>query len=183
MPSTPKSRSTGRQRNRRSVRTGLNAENLPPATRLRALKVGQKTLNRYLTCIKEFEAWCRGQGRKVTDAQLDRHVTAYITHLYDHDFDLSAATHTIYGLQLLRCNVAKEAFLVGAKQSLAGWRKMNPGKMRMPVPEEFLWDLGTLAVEEGRLDVAMNLTVQYDGCMRPSECLSLHSSQICPPCR
>jgi hypothetical protein len=98
---------------RRSVNTGLNGEKLPPATRLRALKVGQKTLNRYLTCIKEFEG-CRGQGRKVTDAQLDRHVTAYITHLYGHDFDLSAATYTIYGLQLLRCNVAKEAFLVGA---------------------------------------------------------------------
>ena len=94
------------------MRTGLNAENLPPATRLRALKVGQKTLNRYLTCIKEFEAWCRGQGRKVTDAQLDRHVTAYITHLYDHDFDLSAAAYTIYGLQLLRCN---------DQRGLAGW--------------------------------------------------------------
>ena len=154
------------------MRTGLNGENLPPATRLRALKVGQKTLNRCLTCIKE--------GAKVTDAQLDRHVTAYITHLYDHDFDLSAAAYTIYGLQLLRCN-DQRGLLAGARQSLAGWRKMNPGKMRMPVPEEFLWDLGTFAVEEGRLDVAMNLTLQYDGSMRPSECLSLHSSQICPP--
>ena len=77
--------------------------------------------------------------------------------------------------------MTKEAFLAGARQSLAGWRKMNPGKMRMPVPEEFPWDLGTLAVEEGRLDVAMNLTLQYDGYMHPSECLSLHSSQICPP--
>ena len=59
---------------------------------------------------------------------------------------------------------------------------MNPGKMRMPVPEEFLWNLGTLAVREGRLDVAMNLTLQYDGDMRPLECLPTFFTNL-PPCR
>ena len=164
-----------------SRRTGRNGENLPPATRLKALKVSQRTLNRYLACIEEFEVWCRRQGKKNIYSHLDRHVTAYINYLFDHDYELSTASYIIYGLQLLRCEVSKDAFLVGTKQSLAGWRKVDPGKMRMPVPEEFLWDLGNLAVEQGRLDVAMNLSLQYDGYMRPSECLTLHSSQVCPP--
>ena len=149
--------------------------------RLKALKVSQKTLHRYLACIDEFEDWCRQTHRKALKTCLDKHVTSYVTYLFENDFEITRATYTIYGLQLLRCDVAKDSFLVGAKQCLAGWRKMDPGKMRLPVPEEFLWDLGNHAVGQGRFDIAMNLALQYDGYLRPSKCLSLHSSQVCPP--
>ena len=75
----------------------------------------------------------------------------------------------------------KRTFWFRLNRALAGWRKLDPGHMRVPVPEEFLWDLRFLAVEQQRLDIAMNLTLQYDGYMRPSECLSLHSSQVNAP--
>ena len=67
-----------------------------------------------------------------------------------------------------------QAKLSGVAQD-ESWEDEDASLRRVPM------GFGTLAVEEGRLDVAMNLTLQYDGYMRPSECLSLHSSQICPP--
>ena len=50
--------------------------------------------------------------------------------------------------------------------------------MRKPVPEEFIWDAATLAVEERRLDIVVALSIQYDGYLRPSECLSLTKEHV-----
>eukprot|EP00438_Fugacium_kawagutii_P033213 Skav219766 [mRNA] locus=scaffold4956:106246:106890:- [translate_table: standard] len=51
----------------------------------------------------------------------------------------------------------------------------------MPVPEEFLFDAGVLAIQEDRLDIAVAIALQLDGYLRPSECLGLDISQISPP--
>lgn len=122
-----------------------------------------------------------GEQKKVDKAHLDQSVNSYVTQLYSHSLDLSTASYLVYGLQLLECDVAKEDFLVVSKQSLAGWRKEAPGGMRLPLPEEFLWDAATLALEQGRLVVAVAIAIQYDGCVRPSECLTLTSQQIGRP--
>lgn len=166
---------------KKRARVGLQGKPLPKHLQLRTLKVGQQTLNRYLQCIDQFEEWCKQKRLKTSASFLDRSVTKYITHLYDSDLELSTATYTIYGLQLLRCEVQKDSFLVSAKLALAGWRKTNPGQMRIPVPEEFVFDLCFLALEQNRQDIAMCLCLQYDGYMRPSECLNLRGRQICPP--
>ncbi len=161
---------------RKKARVGLQGKPLPKHLQLRTLKVGQLTLNRYLQCIDQFEEWCKQRRLKTSALLLDKAVTRYITHLYDSDCEISTATYTIYGLQLLRCEVQKDSFLVSAKLALAGWRKTNPGQMRIPVPEEFI-----LALRQNRQDIAMCLCLQYDGYMRPSECLNLRGRQICPP--
>lgn len=166
---------------KKRARVGLQGKPLPKHLQLRTLKVGQQTLNRYLQCVDQFEEWCKQKRLKTSASFLDRSVTKYITHLYDSDLELSTATYTIYGLQLLRCEVQKDSFLVSAKLALAGWRKTNPGQMRIPVPEEFVFDLCFLALEQNRQDIAMCLCLQYDGYMRPSECLNLRGRQICPP--
>ena len=170
-----------KEKKQTKLRTGPAGASLPPSLQLRALKVGQRTLDRYFAAVEAFEQWCRETHRKQFKHNLDKHATSYITHLYEQDMELSTGTYCVYGLQLLKCEVPKEQFLVNTKQALAGWRKIAPGRMRIPVPEEFLWDLGTFAVEQGRLDIAMHLVLQYDGYMRPSECLGLRAGQICPP--
>ena len=143
--------------------------------------MGQSTLSRYLRCIADFEAWLKDRQKKRNAQNLDMQVNRYITWLYDQDAELSVASYLIYGLQLLQCDVHKDSFLVNSKQSLAGWRKKEPGSMRVPVPEEFLFDAMDLALEQQKLDVAMAILIQYDGYLRPSECLTLTRDNVVAP--
>ena len=65
-----------------------------------------------------------------------------MTWMFDHeDVEPWAATYLVYGLQLLRCDVAKQDFLPNSKEALAGWKKLRPGSTRLPVPEEFIYDI------------------------------------------
>ena len=105
-------------------------------------------------------------------------VNSYISFLHSTDQELTVTSYLIYGLQLLQYNVPKEQFLVVSKQSLSGWRRQEPGGMRVPVPEEFVFDCGLLALEEERGDIAMALALQYNGYLRPSEVLGLAARHI-----
>ena len=53
--------------------------------------------------------------------------------------------------------------------------------MRVPVPEEFLFDMGVLILEQKHFDVAITLIIQYNGYLRPSECLGLIIFHVNPP--
>eukprot|EP00438_Fugacium_kawagutii_P020949 Skav211840 [mRNA] locus=scaffold305:781368:784860:+ [translate_table: standard] len=175
----PMPRSMGSKRNVKRV--GLNGEKLSADLGLRALKVTQKTLTRYLTCIKVFEDWARSKRKKTGAKFLDKTVNDYLSFLYQDGAEFSEASYLVYGLQLIRCDVAKQNFLVMSKLSLSGWRKQEPGSMRVPVPEEFIFDVATLAMEKGRLDIAVAMAIQYDGYLRPSECLGLTLQHVNPP--
>ena len=139
-------------------------------TYLTILNLGQ---NRYLLSIQQFEDWARAHKKPKSGKQPDRAVNANHTHLCDSGAEVSDGTYLVYGLQLLRCDVSKALFLPISKQSLSGWRKQCPGKMRMPVPDKFVFDVATLALEEGQLEIALVMAIQLDGYLRPSECLSL----------
>lgn len=160
------------------TRTGPSGKSLPTGIRLRALRVSQRTLDRYFSCCAAFEEWVGRRHQRVTSNNIDSLATSYITYLHENEYELSMATYTIYGLQMLKCQTAKEDFLPCAKLALSGWKKQNPGNLRLPVPEEFLFDLGTHAIETNRLDIAMLLMLQFDCYLRPSEALNLTTDHI-----
>ncbi|CAK9066651.1 Uncharacterized protein SCF082_LOCUS33888 [Durusdinium trenchii] len=123
----------------------------------------------------------KGYALMVTDAA-EAEVTLFLTHLQeDLDSEVSAGTYLVYGLQLLRCTGNKSDFLTESKEALKGWRKRRPGNMRLPVPEEFVYDLATLALDQNRVDLAMLLTVQMDAYLRPSEALDLTKAHLARP--
>ena len=173
MPNSTTSSQGPTSKKRKVNRSGLDGNPLSKDLQLRALKVSQVTLNRYLHSIQVFEQWCSEHRHVSQRASLDSRVNAYLAHLYEEDAEITVASYLIYGLQLLRCKIPKEQFLVESKQSLAGWRRQSPGKMRIPVPEEFVYDLATLALEQRKLDLAMLLVIQLDGYLRPSEAWTL----------
>jgi hypothetical protein len=173
LPNSTTSSQGPTSKKRKVNRSGLDGKPLSKDLQLRALKVSQVTLNRYLHSIQVFEQWCSEHRHVSQRASLDSRVNAYLAHLYEEDAEITVASYLIYGLQLLRCKIPKEQFLVESKQSLAGWRRQSPGKMRIPVPEEFVYDLATLALEQRKLDLAMLLVIQLDGYLRPSEALTL----------
>ena len=146
---------------------------------LRALKVSQKTLDAYHKQIRDFEAWAAPAGQKITKANIDRLVTRYLTRLaLEEEASPAVGSYLIYGLQLLRSTVPRHQFLPNAKEALAGWRKLAPGGMRLPAPEEFVFDFATLALEQKNIDIAFAIVLQYDTYIRPSECLNLTLANV-----
>ena len=98
----------------------------------------------------------------------------YMTQLaLDDMVQPSTGAYLVFGLQLLRCTKPKLEFLPLSKEALAGWRKLAPGGMRLPVPEEFIFDFAHLALDENHVDIAFGMVLQYDTYLRPSECLEL----------
>ena len=164
---------------RKQRRTTPEGGKLPAAVELRALKVSQKTLDAYHRHIKEFDAWAAKKGYKVNARNLDMQVTRYLTHLaLEEEAQPSAGSYLVFGLQLLRCTVPRQSYLPNSKEALAGWKKLAPGGMRLPAPEEFVLDFAYLAVDQGNLDIAFAMVLQYDTYIRPSECLGLKRSNV-----
>lgn len=150
--------------------------------RLRAQKVTQKTLTRYLQEIAKFKMWLRSQKRRWNLSKLDNLATRYITHLQETEMrECHEASYLVYGLQLLHCDGPKQFFLPNTKQALGGWKNQRPGSMRLPVPEEVVFDFVQYFVNENLLNMAMAILLQTHCYLRPSECLSLTRQHVCFP--
>ena len=169
--------STTTPKRRAKPRTTPEGTSLPPLLRLRSLKVTQKTLDSYHRHVRDFEAWAKAHKHRVTKHNLDGLGTLYLNFLAEdndnEEIQPSVGAYVIYGLQLLRNEGPKRDFLPNAKEALSGWKKLQPGGMRLPVPEEFVYDLGLLALHQQRGDLAFAVALQYDTYMRPSELLGL----------
>ena len=160
-------------------RTQPDGSALPVHLQPRTLKVTQRTLDSYHKHIREFETWARERGHRVNANSLDRLVVRYMTELALEDMvQPSVGAYLVFGLQLLRCTKPRVEFLPLAKEALAGWRKLVPGGMRLPVPEEFIFDYAHLALDDGLLDIAFGMILQYDTYLRPSECLALTHAHL-----
>jgi len=96
------------------------------------------------------------------------------------DAEPRVGAYLIYGLQLLRCTVPKSQFLPNAKEALISWKKLRPGAMQLPAPEEILFDI-LMEVGRTRLDLMLLGLLQFDACMRPGETLSLRKEHVVPP--
>lgn len=163
-------------------RVGPSGRALSGATRLKALKVTQRTLDKYNLEIERFENWMKAKSRKITRARLDQHVCSYLGHLHDEkDVEPHHAAYLIYGLQLLRNDGPKQDFLPQSKEALAGWRKEKPGTTRLPVPEEFVFDVASRMLDSGRVDIAVAMTLQLHCYLRPSEVLALTKAHVSAP--
>ena len=148
---------------------------------LRSLKVSQTTLTRYQRSILCFETWCKQQPKYFQQKSLDQRVNRFLHEIFQEGAEITEGTYLVYGLQMLKCSVPKDHFLVESKQSLSGWRKQCPGDMRIPVPEEFIYDFAFHALDLGRPDIAMLMMVQYDGFLRPSEAVGLTVEHVVKP--
>eukprot|EP00438_Fugacium_kawagutii_P016544 Skav227305 [mRNA] locus=scaffold2645:304397:305724:- [translate_table: standard] len=92
-------------------------------------------------------------------------------------------SYTVFGYQFLFNRGSDKEFLPCSKKSLKAWKKRQPSKMRLPVPEEVIFALGTVMLEQGHLMSACAMALQYQTYLRPSEVITLQHHQLCPPVR
>lgn len=177
--------STNRKSSRTlTPRTDLQNRPLPVALRLRAQKVSQKTLHRYLQEIEEFKGWLQQRKLAWSSKRLDALATRYITHLQETEKrEVHQATYFVYGMQLLHCDGPKAFFLPNTKQALSGWKCQNPGRMRLPLPEEVIFDLACQFSQADQPMLAMAILLQMHCYLRPSECIGLTRDNVCFPAK
>ena len=165
-----------------AVRVDLANKPLPVQLRLRAQRVTQKTLNRYLAEIELFRHWLKECKMSWSSKKLDSYATRYITFLQETEKrEVHQATYFVYGLQLLHCDVPRQFFLPNAKLALSGWKHQQPGSMRLPVPEEVVFDIAIYFLSLAEIEMAMALVLQMHCYLRPSECLGLTKEHVCFP--
>ena len=160
----------------------LEGRSLPKSVRLRAARVSQKTLDRYHVQIRHFKLWCQEHNLNLTQKNMDDRLVRYMDwHYYHEDTEPNNCAYVIYGLQLLECKVPKNQFLPNAKETLNSWRRLKPGTMKLPVPEEIVYDVA-LHLGATNLDLCLLMLVQFDAYLRPSEALGLKVEHLVPPC-
>ena len=167
-------------------RVDLTKRPIEGPRKLATLKVTQKTLDKYHLEIERFSHWLglkHGKFPFFRDAaKLDRQVGLYMNYLHDEmEVEPHHASYLIYGLQLLHNTGPKGHFLCGAKDALAGWNKERPGRSRLPLPEECIFDVAATLLDQGRLDVAMAMVLQFHCYLRPSEVLGLTKDHVAEP--
>ena len=167
-------------------RVDLNKQAIQGPHKLAALKVTQRTLDKYLLEIERFKNWLvssHGKNPSFRDvSKLDRQVSFYMNYLHDElETETHHAAYLIYGLQLLHSTGPKEQFLCRSKDGLAGWRMQKPGKSRLPMPEECIFVVASDILDQGRADVAMAMILQYHCYLRPSEVLGLTKDHVASP--
>ena len=160
---------------------GLDGGSLPPAIRLRCSRVTQKTLDQYQMAIARFEQWCKHSCGRLSHSSLDGKVVRFLTFLHEvEDAEPRQGAYLIYGLQLMRCQMPKHLYLPNSKEALSSWRKLRPGSMQLPVPEEIVYDV-LMEVGRTKPDLFFLGLVQFDCCLRPSEALQLCRDHVVPP--
>lgn len=176
----------GGSKHKLPVRVNLDKRPITGPHKLAALKATQKTLDKYHLEIDRFSHWHgkrHGKSPMFKDSvKLDRQVGLYMNYLHDElEMEPHHASYLIYGLQLLHNPGPKEQFLCRSKDSLAGWRKERPGRSRLPMPEECIWDVATALLDKARVDAAMAMVLQYHCYLRPSEVLGLTRDHVAFP--
>eukprot|EP00435_Cladocopium_sp_Y103_P040010 s704_g10.t2 len=167
-------------------RVDLQKQPITGPHKLAALKVTQKTLDKYQLEIERFSHWLaetHGKNPSFKNlTKLDQQVGLYLNYLHDDvEVEPHHASYLIYGLQLLHNTGPKTHFLCLSKESLAGWRKQQPGRSRLPMPEECVFDVARAMMDSGHLDLAMAVVLQFHCYLRPTEVLTLTKDHVARP--
>ena len=65
------------------------------------------------------------------------------------------------------------SILPATSRTLAGWRRLEPGLSRPPVPEAVLWGIAERFLLRGRSQLAFICVLRVELYLWPSECLGL----------
>ena len=168
----------------RRKRLEPEGQTVPLGLRLRSQKVRQITLDKYMLRIKNAEHWfVKHRIKHDTDEDLDRALCLFFDYLSERSprEEPTVGAYSIYGYQLLKCNVPTHLYLPNAKQQLAGWRHSMPGGMSFGVAEEIADECCVTALENGAVEFALAAQLELDTYFRPTEVLTLRCGQITLP--
>ena len=113
----------------------------------------------------------------------DEVLEKYLEHLFEENLCYETGSRVLAGLRWADPALPgpqKVAF-PRATRILAGWRRIEPGMSRPPIPFEVAALIAKHLIAAGRPELALLTMVCFEGYLRPSEGLALAWWQIIPP--
>lgn len=163
-----------------STKTAKN----PQMTVLQEASVSETSLQAYSTHWESMKPFMqKGNGKLKPAKEVDRLLSNYLEELCMDGEDLSSAQYAVAALQFLNPDLKSPGVqkLPQAKQSLKGWKRLAPGKSRMPVPWEVTCLLVMHALEKRLKHLAFHMLVMFTLYLRPTEALRLRKCDVVPP--
>lgn len=130
------------------------------------------TLGKYTKALNLFLAFCSQRGFRVGGArEVDRHLAAYIQHLFDTGQPFHLASCAVFGVQHHAPWMAQH--LAASKLALKGWHRLQPSESHPPLTWELTCLLAVWLAIRGERDAALALLLGFDCYLRISEILGL----------
>ncbi|CAE7231430.1 gag-pro-pol [Symbiodinium sp. CCMP2456] len=155
-----------------------------PGVTLAEVSVSEACRERYQSLWREFY---RRTGlsveRQLPAYEVDTSLSHVLDELFNEGEDLSMGQYMVaavlYKLPYLKS--PKQVLLPFVKQSLQGWKRLDPPKSRLPLPWEIVCLLAIMALAMGEVEIAMFMLVSFVCYLRPGEAGRLRVGDLVPP--
>ena len=144
-------------------------------------RVSARTADNYRSAYRAFASWAAQKNLSVSANHLDRNLRKYLSHLFFEGGAPFDARYALHGAIFVRELPRAATTLPLSRSTLAGFSSVVPEHSRDPMPEEAKNLIAADLLEnEGTLEFAAAgaLVTSFDGFLRPSEVLSLESTDL-----
>ena len=159
------------------------AQLCPRLSRLAARRVRPATELSYLRALTMLLGWLRLKALPEWTALLwDDALVDYAEWTFDRGMGREAFSRTLcavaWGEPALGGPVRR--LFPSAHASLAGWRRLQPGHSRPPLPRALALALAAVLAAQGKPDSGLCILVAFECYLRPSEATTLLAKQLVP---
>ncbi|CAK0816098.1 unnamed protein product, partial [Prorocentrum cordatum] len=150
---------------------------------LESAAVSDTTMANYWGAAKKFEEWCRWTSQTFsTAAEVDAILVAYFVNLFLDGFDSATGRVLMASLKhYLPAILVGRAPCPRAARALAGWRKLVPPQMRLPLPRAAMASIVGVLISWKLFGMAVFIRLMFDTYLRPSEACRLAAGGVMRP--
>ena len=146
--------------------------------------VGERCRMKYQDCWTRFLQETGFVMKKNTSAkQVDSALCLMLDVMFNEGEDLSQAQYMVaavlFKMPCLRS--PRQTSLPVTKQTMQGWRKLEPPKSRLPLPWEAVCGMAKCMIEQKKIQEALMMMMCFHLYLRPGEATRLRVMDLVPP--
>ncbi|CAK0811819.1 unnamed protein product [Prorocentrum cordatum] len=155
-------------------------------TFLESSSVSTKTYKDYDQRHSDFQEWIAQNRLSIKlERQPDLVLTDYINHMWSTGHDVSEGSKVLAAYMYFYPDYSKAGrnVLPRARKALRGWRRLEPGRTRPPIPLHLLALLWLEMIHMGSPLMALALVTMWVAYLRPGEAMRLKEKALVSPPR
>eukprot|EP00435_Cladocopium_sp_Y103_P026023 s1915_g6.t1 len=170
----------GRIRKRRQLMQEHDAmPRMSGQTFLEQSAISPKTAADYRFRMEIFTSFCKLHRISMMGAQnLDPSLTTFFQQCFNDGMELSEATKYLAAVMDSFPEVSAKHMLPTARRALKGWKNLDPGRSRPPLPWPLIALIALTMIEQGNMASAMVILTMFVTYSRPTETLKLQVKDL-----
>jgi len=144
------------------------------------------TEEKYREVAMRFVEWCRLEGVDWTSRDgLDVAVVRFLCVLFQDGFESGTGSALVSALRhfMPALSTAKKEPLPRCERAMQGWRRLTPGKMRLPIPRSVAGAVAAYMLDHQLPEMAVFVLLLFVAMLRPGEALRLAPWSVVAPAR